>query len=91
MAKLKKKVEILKHSFDPSIKLMNSRLEIHSTCLHKPEFHRFSADESHKDEKVTLEESVMPNHWLALINRNICACNLNPNYFNGIVCQPMAN
>jgi hypothetical protein len=39
---MKEQIEILKHSFDPTVKLMNSRLEIHSSYLHKPEFRRFS-------------------------------------------------
>ena len=68
---MKEQLEILRHSSDPTLKLMNSHLEIHSACLHKPEFHRFSADESNKDKKVTSEEPLMPNCRLALINRNI--------------------
>jgi hypothetical protein len=36
-------------------------------CLHKPEFHTFSADESKKDKKVTSEELLMPNRQLELI------------------------
>jgi hypothetical protein len=70
---MQERVEILKYCFDLSVKMMNSRLEIHSTCLHKLEFHRFSADESNKDEKVTSNEPLMPNSQLALINSNIQA------------------
>jgi len=88
---MQERIEFLKCSFDPSVKMMNSRSEIHSMCLHKPEFHRFSADESRKDKKVTSEEPLTPNRWLELINRNIKARISNPNYFNEVICQPTAN
>ena len=88
---MRETVDILKHSFDPSIKMMNNRLEIHSMHLHKLEFQRFSDDESRKDKKIASEEPLTPNCWLALINRNIQARIVNPNYFNGVICQPTAN
>ena len=52
-----KKLEILRHSFDPDINLINSRSEIHGLCQHKPHFHRFSADDSVEDERVRQQNS----------------------------------
>ena len=49
---MRKKLEILHHSFDPDVNLINSQSEIHRLCQHKPHFHRFSADDSVEDERV---------------------------------------
>eukprot|EP00957_Ditylum_brightwellii_P196218 14950744-Ditylum_brightwellii.AAC.1 len=63
---MRERVEILRRSFDPTVQLMNSRSEIRNTCLHKPEFHRFSADEAIEPEKVTNEDiSLTPNAHFA--------------------------
>ena len=47
-----KKLEILHHSFDPDVNLINSQSEIHGLCQHKPRFHSFIADDSVEDERV---------------------------------------
>jgi hypothetical protein len=49
---MKERLEILKHSYDQKVKLINSRLEIYRTCMHKPNFHRFGADEAVQAKKV---------------------------------------
>ena len=57
---------------------MNARSEIHSSCSHKPEFHRFSTDESLLDEKVTNAND------FSIIEANILKRTTQPNYNNGI-------
>ena len=54
---MREKLEILRHSFDPDVNLINSRSEIHGSCRHQPRFHRFSADDSVEDEKVRQRKS----------------------------------
>ena len=54
---MREKLEILRHSFDPDVNLINSQSEIHGSCQHKPRFHRFSADDSVEDEKVRPQNS----------------------------------
>ena len=46
------KFEILHHSFNLDVTLMNNQSGIHGSCRHKPHFHRFSADEPIEGEKV---------------------------------------
>ena len=46
------KLEILHHSFDPDVNLIDYRSAIHGSCQHKPRFHMFSADDSIEDERV---------------------------------------
>ena len=86
---MKERMEILKSSFNPSVKLMNSRSEIHGKCKHHPDFHRFSTDESHEDEKV--EQSSLNNHDQVKLN---IQCRINsPGYFNddvnALLCRPL--
>jgi predicted GIY-YIG superfamily endonuclease len=57
---MKERMEIFNSSFNQLVKLMNSRTKIHGPCKHHPDFHRFSTDESHKEEKV--EQSSLTNH-----------------------------
>ena len=86
---MKERMEILKSSFNPSVKLMNSRSEIHGKCKHHPDFHRFSTDESHEDKKV--EQSSLNNH--DQIELNIQRRINSPGYFNGdvnaLLCRPL--
>ena len=49
---MQEKLEILCHSFDPEINVINSRSEIHGSCQHKPHFHRFSTDEAKRAKKL---------------------------------------
>eukprot|EP00957_Ditylum_brightwellii_P171542 13060076-Ditylum_brightwellii.AAC.1 len=85
---MREQVEILRRSFDPTVKLMNSQSEIHSTYLHKPYFHRFSADEAIEANKVTNEDiTLTPNVCFALINHRIQRHISDPNYFIGVCCQ----
>ena len=58
---MKERLEILKHSYDWKVKLINSRSEIYGTCMHKPDFHRFGADEASQAEKVVLDLSAEKN------------------------------
>ena len=48
------KLFILDASFKSPELLINSRNEIHGTCLHRPRFHRFSADDSSEEESARL-------------------------------------
>eukprot|EP00957_Ditylum_brightwellii_P028449 2148052-Ditylum_brightwellii.AAC.1 len=82
---MKEQVEILRRSFDPTVKLINSRSEIHSMCLRKPEFHRFSVDEDKRAEKVTHKDiPLTPNACLDLISCRIQRHISDPNYFKGV-------
>ena len=61
---------------------MNARSEIHSSCLHKPKFHRFGTDESVlMDEKVPEET----NHF-SIIESNI-ENRVNNRLFNSHICH----
>jgi hypothetical protein len=58
----RERMEIVKLNRTITDKLINSSLEIHGTCYHKPRFHRYhkqtttySADECKKRKKVALE------------------------------------
>eukprot|EP00957_Ditylum_brightwellii_P080079 6090283-Ditylum_brightwellii.AAC.1 len=45
---------ILSASVDLSVMLINSHLEIHGSCQHKPRLHRFCFDDSCEEERVWL-------------------------------------
>ena len=54
---MREKLEILCHSFNLDVNLIDSWSEIHRLCQHKPRFHRFSADDPIEGEKVQPQKS----------------------------------
>jgi hypothetical protein len=57
----RERMEIIKRSFDPERRTINSRLEIHGACRHLPRFHRLqqsfsSADERKKRKRVSVQQ-----------------------------------
>jgi hypothetical protein len=60
------RIEIIKHSFNPECRTINSRLQINGACHHLSPFHMLQlktisgADDREKREKVSIEESPRP-------------------------------
>jgi hypothetical protein len=82
-----KRIEILWGNEELKVELVNSQTELYGTCLHKPDFHRYSTDDALAKKDVGSSISNLDCVCQNINSRVNCRGYFNGNV-NNLLCQP---